>query len=273
MSGSGAGRGPRRRSPVDAPAAIGPCRWGEARLGSATSPTVGGHTVWEPSTRLRRRVTATTVPQRDGHDLTVLAPDAPVGLVVLFDGERWLEHGIHDAWERAAVPRAVVLVPSGSLDRRRALLPHPEVVAAHVADEVLPAVEPALLDLPRIVAGQSYGGLAAAAIAMLRPDVAPTAIVQSGSFHFRADEPPRRPRGVVGDLGTVLGARARSSAASRLVLQAGIGEADMLDLAERFAPIARDAGAAVTLEAYDGGHDMDWWRHGLFDALDQLDAR
>lgn len=245
----------------------------EARLGHGPSPTVGAHPVWDPSTRARRRVATATVRLRDGHDLTVLAPDDPTDLVVLFDAERWLEHGIVDAWARAAVPRAAVLVPSGPPERRRALLPHPEVVAAHVAGEVLPALDPALLALPRIVAGQSYGGLAAAGIATLRPDIAPTAIVQSGSFHFRAAERPRRPRGVMGDLGTVLGARTRPGPASRLLLQAGSGEADMLDMAARFAPIARGVGAVVTLETYDGGHDMGWWRHGLFDALDRLDTR
>lgn len=270
MSGPGPGQWTRGRSEIDAPAVVSPFRSREARLGSATSPTAGAHPVWAFSTSARRPVTVTTIPLRDGHDLAVLAPGAPVGLVVLFDGERWLEHGIVDAWARSAVPRALVLVPSGPRGRRSALLPHPEVVAAHVAGEVLPALDPALLAVPRIIAGQSYGGLAAAAVAVLHPELAATAIVQSGSFHFRADEPPRRPRGVLGDLARGLEGR-RTSA--RLVLQAGTGEADMLDLATRFAPVARTAGADVSLEAYDGGHDMDWWRHGLFDALDQLDAR
>lgn len=242
----------------------------EARLGSVAAPTVGAHPVWDASAPLRRRVEVTTAPLGDGLELTVLTPDDPVGLVVLFDGERWLEHGIDDAWGRHEGPsRAVVLVPSGPWERRHALLPHPVVVAAHVQDDVLPRLDPALLALPRTVAGQSYGGLAAAAIATLRPDLAPTAIVQSGSFHFRADEPPRHPRGVMGDLGLLLADR---RTAATLVLQAGTGEADVLDMAERFLPVVRAAGARVTLEAYEGGHDMGWWTHGLFDAFDQLDA-
>ncbi|MFF2372242.1 enterochelin esterase domain-containing protein [Agromyces sp. NPDC058110] len=244
------------------------------------------HPVWPDSGAARPvsrgaepppRVRADAVPVDGGPSLTVLRPSGPTSgrTLVLFDGERWAGLGLRQALGRhPAPPAATVLVPSGSQERRSGLLPHPEPLLRHLEYDVLPALA-AVVGAPAdpdrtIVAGQSYGGLAAASVVCLRPDLASTAVVQSGSFHFRAGEAHARPpAGQVGDLVERLHA---ASVSGRFVVQAGTEESGMLDSATRFAEAARAGGADVTLRAYTGGHDYAWWRTGLFDALDLLAA-
>ncbi|WP_082309251.1 enterochelin esterase domain-containing protein [Leucobacter musarum] len=206
-------------------------------------------------------------------------------LLVLFDGENWERVGIREALAHpagAVAPRAVVLVPSGTLEQRSAVLPHPDRVA-DLLSAVLAALRThAAADAPRIpavpapdrivVAGQSYGGLAAAAIVALRPDLATTAVVQSGSFHFRASEAPRPPAGETGDLVDRVRELADTNALSgrRFLVQSGTEETGMTESAAHFAEAAREAGAQIDWRVYAGGHDYAWWRTGLFDALHAL---
>jgi enterochelin esterase family protein len=139
-----------------------------------------------------------------------------------------------------------------------------------LANDVLPAVARAGVPVRRettIVAGQSYGGLAAAAVVATRPELAATAIVQSGSFHFRADQPPRPPAGQRGEL---LDALAGRPVPGRHLVQVGTEEGDMLAGARAFHAAAQAGGAHAELDVYAGGHDYAWWRTGLFDALDRL---
>ncbi|WP_053385661.1 enterochelin esterase domain-containing protein [Leucobacter japonicus] len=212
--------------------------------------------------------------------------DSAARLLVLFDGENWERVGIREALAHSAgavAPSAMVLVPSGSLEQRSAVLPHPDRVA-DLLSAVLAALRThaAAADTPRIlavptpdrivVAGQSYGGLAAAAIVALRPDLATTAVVQSGSFHFRASEAPRPPAGETGDLVDQVSKLAGTNALSgrRFLVQSGTEETGMTESAAHFAEAARDAGAQIDWRVYAGGHDYAWWRTGLFDALDAL---
>lgn len=190
-------------------------------------------------------------------------------MLVLFDGEWWEQLGIAGAIARHSGP-LTVLVPSGSLAERAAMLPHPERLLPYLDDELVPAVAEVIggWDGARtVVAGQSFGGLAAALTACRRPDIARTAIVQSGSFHFRAGQAGRPPVGQIGDLVEAL-STARLS--GRFVVQAGTEEPGMLPAAHAFADAARAAGGDVSLHVYSGGHDFAWWRIGLFDALDSL---
>ncbi|QEO14662.1 DUF3327 domain-containing protein [Agromyces intestinalis] len=263
---------PDPRNPRELPNPLG------TRSSVLVMPGARVHPAWEARTpREPREVRAEVVPIDGDTSLTVLRPAGAADgrVLLLFDGEHWAGAGVREALARhLAPPATVVLVPSGDLARRAALLPHPERVIAHLETEVLPAVAALIGGLPDpsrvVVAGQSYGGLAAASVAALRPDLAATAIVQSGSFHFRADEESRVPAGQVGDLVRRL---AEASVSGRFAVQAGTEEAGMLDLARSFADAARAAGGDVTLRAYTGGHDYAWWCTGLFDALDELAAR
>lgn len=249
------------------------------------------HSAWDQTAPSVRQVDELLLPldgEFAGRVATVLTttPDARATTsrsLVLFDGDNWERVGIRDALGRAAAvttPSTVVLVPSGTLDERSAVLPHPER-AAKLFETVIAALrtharfahDPGILDPVRtIVAGQSYGGLAAAALVSLRPDLVTTGIVQSGSFHFRALEEPRPPAQKTGDLVERVRERAGTGAldGSRLVIQSGTQESGMTAIAEHFARAARQAGGAITCRVYSGGHDYAWWRTGLFDALDEL---
>lgn len=180
----------------------------------------------------------------------------------------------------AGAPSIVVLVPSGTLEERSAVLPHPDRVAA-LFEAVLTAlssharsVDVLAVPTPErtIVAGQSYGGLAAAALVSLRPDLVTTAVVQSGPFHFRAGEEPRPPGGEIGDLVEEIRKLDPPDALAgrRLLIQSGTEETGMTASTARFAEAARAAGAQIDWRVYSGGHDYAWWRTGLFDALDAL---
>lgn len=197
---------------------------------------------------------------------------APSRLLVLFDGEQWRACGIGSALAaRDERELAVVLVDSGSLQRRAQLLPHPDRVARHLAEDVLPSARAATgAALPPeavVVAGQSYGGLAAASIAVLHPELAASAVAQSGSFHFRAADAARRPGAEPGDLIGLLAAAPRTG---RVHVQAGTEEDELLAQSETFVEAARASGMHVSAEEWSGGHDYAWWTDGLFAGLDAL---
>ncbi|WP_181408392.1 enterochelin esterase domain-containing protein [Schumannella sp. 10F1B-5-1] len=204
--------------------------------------------------------------------ITPRAEPVPDTLLVLFDGDTWMDAGIERLLAARTGPAvAVAVVSSISLAVRSAELPHLAVIARVLADEVLPAVA---FSLGRrhgseqvIVAGQSYGGLAAAALVARHPEITRTGIVQSGSFHFRAaaaDHPPaERP----GDLVEWMRDRALSG---RLVVQVGTEEPDLHRLAREFVAVAESAGMDLSSRLVAGGHDYAWWVDGVLHALDEL---
>ena len=203
------------------------------------------------------------------------APDRPV--LLLLDAEQWEQVGIREAVARVPGTETIVLVPSGTVEERWAVLPHPERAATLVQSALRAVarglggpVDPAGV----VVAGQSFGGLAATAVVLERPDLALTAVVQSGSFHFEAAGPARDPEGQSGDLLLRLAEPAGTArlAGRRLVVQSGTEEQGMTALATAFAEAARAAGAEVEQRVYAGGHDHAWWGTGLFDAWDHLRA-
>lgn len=201
-------------------------------------------------------------------------------LLVLLDGDTWHALDVYGALDQLGdrAP-AAVLVSSVDPDVRSAQLPYPGLVASLLEQHVLPLAHEVLGRHPgpdqTILSGQSYGGLAAAGVAVTRPDLATSAVVQSGSFHFREGQPAQRPGQVPGTLVHRLAAGGgRSSHAdlahTRLVVQAGSEEGTMSALAQVFCSVARSRGAAVHFTERTGGHDYAWWRHGLLDGLDRL---
>jgi enterochelin esterase family protein len=195
-------------------------------------------------------------------------------LVVLFDGEDWEQIGLRKALaHRGRQNEAVLLVPSATVEERWAVLPHPDRAAALV-QSALAATRDVLGSVSAertVVAGQSFGGLAAAAVVANRPDLATTAIAQSGSFEFRADDSPTDPAGGPGDLwASIATLDLRALTGRRFILQSGSEEAGVPELSGAFAGAIERAGARVEHRVYPGGHDYAWWRNGLFHALDQL---
>ena len=114
-----------------------------------------------------------------------------------------------------------------------------------------------------MVAGQSYGGLAAAAVVVRRPDVARLAVVQSGSFWHRPGEERSfdEPGALTASLAGATGGR------GRLAVQVGTDEGDMVPQARWFTEAARAAGHRVDYREYRGGHDYAWWYPSIVDGL------
>ncbi|QTX03809.1 enterochelin esterase domain-containing protein [Agromyces archimandritae] len=256
-------------------------------LGDASSvltmPAAPVHPAWAAGAPVRTPGTLRTLvahdPEHGPRSIRVWMPEGarPGRLLVLFDGETWHGLGIADALvRREGPPFAVALVDAISLDVRARQLPDPVAAAALLETQVLPALAGAGIRYAAehtVVSGESFGGLAAAGIAITRPDLAGTAIARSGSFHFRADaaDPGGRP-GAAGEPGTGdLAARLdRHPPAARLMLSAGDWEPVIAPHARRFAELAAARGFDAAFTPYAGGHDYAWWRHELFRSLDAL---
>lgn len=198
---------------------------------------------------------------------------SPAGrLLILFDGETW----------RHITPPANVALDSRDYDiilidnvetQRGRDLPNPEH-AARIVEQAIAQSEQ-ISGIPRpathvVVAGQSFGGLAAASIAVRRPDLAGVAIAQSGSYWYKAGQPrPAARTETPGDLLTYLDKA--HDLTGRVIVQVGSDEGDMAALSREFTKRATRSGLNVTHDEWRGGHDYAWWRHGLSRALDLLE--
>ncbi|MFT4216772.1 MAG: DUF3327 domain-containing protein [Micropruina sp.] len=217
-----------------------------------------------PPTRWRDGVTG------NGRRFAWHAASDPVATLMLFDGEVWrrLNPRRLSALDRVTL----VLIDAGDRERRASDLPRPDRAAALVASvrETLLGTEPALavtLEAERlIVAGQSYGGLAAASVVATAPELARQAVAQSGSFWYREAEPGHAGPG---DLVRLLG-ETRTSRPGRLVVQVGTEEPDMRQRALEFTAAARTSGHRVHYREYRGGHDYAWWFPAIADGVAEL---
>lgn len=221
------------------------------------------HPVWRDGPRRHpvRRVAL------DGRS-TLLLRGAPDRVLLVLDGDQWLDgFGLAAALERWSSPgTAVVAVRTPERGR----LADRDAMRDLVLDRVLPAVGRAL-DRPVCglgpvaVAGQSYGGLAAAGIVIDSAGVVGTAVAASGSFWFTPGRDARddpRPGSLTRELAR------HDLTGTRFLLQVGREERGMVDQTHAFAAAARRAGARVDTVVHPGGHDHAWYRDALFDALD-----
>ncbi|RLP74509.1 DUF3327 domain-containing protein [Mycetocola tolaasinivorans] len=205
-------------------------------------------------------------------------PEPVTRLLLLFDGDRWDALGLHTALDRfAAAGLAVAMISAISPEDRSRDLPHPARIAEILRREVLPALSVELGGLPApantLVAGQSYGGLAAGALVLEHPDIAHTGIVQSGSFHFRADTEPSPHAEEPGDVSERLSIRTPGPQTGALIMQLGSEEGILVPQGRRLRDRARAAGYPVSYREVRGGHDFAWWSHGLFTALEEALGR
>lgn len=150
--------------------------------------------------------------------------------------------------------------------------------AAFMADELLPEIgrrTGAAIPAGRIIlAGSSYGGLAAATVALARPERFGNVIALSGSFWWHPpDSPAEAPEHVAG---LVAGGAKRDI---RFHLSAGRFEgphADslgILDTSRHLRDVLRAKGYDVSYREYSGGHDYFVWRGALADGLLALAPR
>lgn len=210
----------------------------------------------------------------------------PLPVLVLFDGQ-WHDNQMRvptvldNIIAAGEVPPLVALM-IGNVDRG-AELPCNEVFATAVASEMLPwlathyrvTTDPA----QRVVAGQSYGGLAAAWCGLTHPEAFANVLSQSGSYWWQpnagqdldgielgdapewgwlpsrtVDEPPVPVRFWM-EVGTL---EKRSSRG---------GMPDMVAVNRHMRDVLRAKGYQVTYREFAGGHDHVWWRSGLADGL------
>jgi enterochelin esterase family protein len=194
-------------------------------------------------------------------------------LLILFDGETWRHIAPHTEAALGWRDYDIVIIDNVGRAERGRDLPIPENSARLVEQAIREAEK--VLGVTRgpelvVVAGQSYGGLAAAAVAVKRPDLASRAIAQSGSYWFQTNNPrPTARTEVPGDLLKYV--EAHKNLTGRVIVQVGSDEMNMVTLSRQFSESAQQAGMVVTHDEWRGGHDYAWWRHGLSSALDMLE--
>jgi enterochelin esterase family protein len=207
-------------------------------------------------------------------------------VVVLFDGER------HDSVMRTPVvldnliaageiPPVVALM-IGNVDRGNEL-PCSEPFAQALVDEIMPwlAANYRVTDRPseRVVAGQSYGGLAAAFVAIWHPETVGNVLSQSGSFWWKPDPLNDTTEVIPGDAPEY--AWLPSQVARRLAppvrfwMEVGTLEArssrdgmpSMISTNRHMRDVLIAKGCDVQYREFRGGHDYAWWRHSLAEGL------
>ena len=255
--------------------------WQPHALGDASSllvlPEAYQHPAWPRVPFTAQAYTHVEIEVFDGESRGVhvwsRSPAVPDAVLVLFDGEQWAGMGLADAVAAARLPVDLVLVDSVDFPTRARDLTDPGR-AAMLVEAALEAHRRSTGHRPdaerTVVAGQSYGGLAAASVVVTRPDLVRTAVVQSGSFWFRRGVRPTRDATAPGDLTTAVRGGVHDLAGVRIVLQADTDEGTMVAQAEMFTDAACEAGATADLVVVNGGHDYAWWKHHLLRAVEEL---
>ena len=194
------------------------------------------------------------------HDVIVHDGEAdPTCTLILFDGEIWRGNGV--GWLTRRYPGLrVVTIDAGDLDEREAELTDADRVGA-----LLQAVCDEAGAGPVMVAGQSYGGLAALEAALRSDLPLDCAVAQSPSLWWGGEH-----RGV-GE-GTLMGDLRAGSVRPRrdvqLRLQVGTLEQTMRPVVDSCAELVRGLGVPVDVDHYCSGHDVAWWREGIVRSLD-----
>jgi enterochelin esterase-like enzyme len=210
-----------------------------------------------------------------GHD-----PSEPFGLLLLFDGWAYVKlvptPTILDNLVAAGrIPPLVAVMPDSlSQEERGVELPCHEPFLDFLTDELLPwARERWSVDggpARTIVAGSSFGGLAAVYAAFERPDVFGNAISQSGSFGWGAEGgrehewltnrvEEREPRLGQPRFWLTIGALEDQE-------RPGGGPSGVLSN-RRLRDVLAAKGYDVVYSEYAGGHDYVCWRGSLADGL------
>lgn len=208
-----------------------------------------------------------------GRPVRVLPGDERV--VVLLDGQFLAGLKLAAAARERGLGHTLVRVDCGGPEERAGLLTDPGASAGLVrgALEAAGGVLGRRVGPARAVAGQSFGGLAVGRLLAERPDLLRAGIVQSGSFwHGRAAPGPGGPdaAGGPGDLVRLL--RSGGGDVSRpVVVQAGAEEDQIVVHARRYRDALLARGAKMGYREIRGGHDYAWWRHGILDALVELE--
>ncbi|OPF77314.1 enterochelin esterase [Streptomyces antioxidans] len=206
-------------------------------------------------------------------------PDAELGLLVLFDGEKWFDrYGVTRAITAATaagrIPPMAVLGVEASADpaeRMRQLGADPRFVDT-LADEILPAVAARLPGRtgPRhtVLCGQSLGGLTALAAALWRPDAFGTVLAHSASTWWRPGM-TARPGATAPGADSWLYEQAAAAPVGDVAIRVDVGrnEGSMVDDLRKLHTLLVSRGFDAALDVYSGGHDFCCWAAALMDGL------
>lgn len=244
---------------------------------AATPGTVAVHRFASARLGNTREVAVYTPPGFDP-----AAPDTV--LVLLFDGEDYRTQVPtpaildHLTGEGRLPPVVAVFVGNADASSRARELPANPDFAAMLADELLPWVTERTGHSPRpghtVLAGSSYGGLAAVTAALARPERFGNALSMSGSFWWHPEgAPPERANVVAAQVAE--GERQPV----RLFLSAGLFEngttdaAGIRDTNRHLRDVLTAKGYEVIHREYAAGHDYYSWRGVLGDGLLALFGR
>ncbi|TWA85534.1 enterochelin esterase family protein [Azospirillum brasilense] len=200
-------------------------------------------------------------------------------LLLLFDGPDYLDRQapVPTMLDRLTgdgrlPPTVAVFIANPTSEARERELPANPAFAAMLADELLPWLGERMGIRFRpdrtVLAGSSYGGLAAVSAALAHPDRFGNALSLSGSFWWHpADAPPDRPEHMAG----LVASRERRPV--RFFLSAGLfeggsdGDIGILESSRHLRDVLEAKGYEVTYRDYAAGHDRFAWRGALGDGL------
>lgn len=206
-------------------------------------------------------------------------------LAIVLDGQRWADQfplfsALDEETQEGALPPAVwLLIDAIDPETRGDELPCNAEFWAAVQEELLPLAAghtPFSHDRERtLVAGQSYGGLAALYAGLFMPQRFGRVLTQSGSFwwpdlSFITDAEPCAHQG--GWLGEQARQQGRTDWPLTIFQEAGHREADIEFVNQQMHQVLTEAGHRVQFRVYAGGHDALCWRGGLIDGCRWLMA-
>lgn len=197
-------------------------------------------------------------------------------LLVLFDADRYLDEvpvpTLLDnlVADGKLAPVAAVFIANPSGRTRAAELPPNPAMAAFVAQELMPwAARQGLSAAPRrtVIAGASYGGLAAAWVALQHPEWFGRVLSQSGSFWWAPATAGEEPEWLTRQVAQ------QPVRPVRMLLEAGLfesgraGQAGILETNRHLRDVLWAKGYSVLHREHAAGHDNAHWRVRFAPAL------
>lgn len=277
------GRG-HLRSAAHLPEAPSQPAWRDAdrRKGATGDPNRLQRIEWE-SARLRNR-----------RDIWIYATGPTLGalkqrpLILLLDGQYWaggmpIFSALDHETQAGALPPAVyALIDSIDIETRARELTCNATFWEAVQEELLPGIAEATpyADEPRttVVAGQSFGGLAALYAGLRWPQRFGCALSQSGSFwwsdaYAQKSAPPLASAALDDKsevIAALIGKTGGAPAPSKIFMEAGSFEKIIRPANDRVHQALIATGREARYRIYAGGHDPLCWRGGLLKGLSFL---
>jgi enterochelin esterase family protein len=190
-------------------------------------------------------------------------------LLILFDGDRnvmWMPQILDNLIAQKKIPPMVaVLIDDSDPATRGIELPCDPPFADFLAEELVPWSREnyhTTLEAARtIVAGSSYGGLAAVFAALRYPEMFGNVVSLSGSFGWRPKD-ETEPEWLTKQVA------ASPKLPLRFYLEVGLMESStQIDANRHMRDVLREKGYPVGYSEYDGGHAFLNWSGGMADAL------